>query len=257
MSLITNNSSHWYTLKGEPAYTRTTKAGGIRNTTLADAKKEGLLPSVTTILKVLAKPELENWKQEQAIMSALTLPRNEGESLEDFAKRVVTDMNEQSRSAADFGTTIHNVLENYFKDGTVLEKYSKLIEDVQSFLDQMGWTIHKVEGVAIGKGYAGKFDLVCKDKEGKYWIVDYKTQTYDTKKSPTIYDEWLWQLGAYANSRDLKDNIGGACNIVINRQTMEVRPTVYNTQEVSEGFKAFETCLSLWSIVKNFDPRTL
>src|SRR5436190_23373532 len=46
--------------------------------TLRDARKLGLLPSVTNILGVITKPELTAWLQEQAVLAALTLPRLEG-----------------------------------------------------------------------------------------------------------------------------------------------------------------------------------
>ena len=35
-----SNSGHWYTADGQPSYTRIAKNGNVRNTTLADAKKE-------------------------------------------------------------------------------------------------------------------------------------------------------------------------------------------------------------------------
>ena len=37
------------------------------------------IPSVTTILGMIAKPSLENWKINQALNSALTLEKNKGE----------------------------------------------------------------------------------------------------------------------------------------------------------------------------------
>ena len=84
-------------LKGEP-----------RPTTLRDARKLGLLPSVTNILGVIAKPELTAWLQEQAVMAALTLPRMAGESEDAFAKRVVADSQTTRDGAADFGTAFHD-----------------------------------------------------------------------------------------------------------------------------------------------------
>ena len=49
----TAESGHWYTRGGEPAYTVTGKNGKERNTTLRDARTMNLVPSVTTVLKVL------------------------------------------------------------------------------------------------------------------------------------------------------------------------------------------------------------
>ena len=50
--------THWYDQKGAPAYTVKAKDGSDRPTTLRDARKMNLAPSVTTILKVAAKPAL-------------------------------------------------------------------------------------------------------------------------------------------------------------------------------------------------------
>ena len=72
-------STHWYTRAGNPMYTIIGKNGKERNTTLRDARTLDLVPSVTTILGVAAKPGLEKWKQEQVLLAALTLPRQDGE----------------------------------------------------------------------------------------------------------------------------------------------------------------------------------
>ena len=121
--IITQESSsqHWYTKDGEPSYTRLTKEGKVRNTTLRDAKKEGLLPSVTTIISSLAKPGLERWKQEQVLLASLTLPRLENEPEEDWLKRVIEDSRSTGKDAMDRGTQIHNILEAYFNQTYLIE----------------------------------------------------------------------------------------------------------------------------------------
>ena len=86
-----SGGGHWYTEQGESAHVVIGKNGNERNTTVADARKMGLLPSVTSVLGIMDKPQLTAWKIEQAIMSSLTLPREEGEELEDYAKRIVKD----------------------------------------------------------------------------------------------------------------------------------------------------------------------
>ena len=71
----TSESGHWYTQEGEPMYTIIGVNGKERNTNLRDARLLGLVPSVTTIMDLIAKPSLENWKINQALNSALTLNR--------------------------------------------------------------------------------------------------------------------------------------------------------------------------------------
>ena len=70
-----SESNHWYAKDGTPMYTVPAKSGEPRATTLRDAKKMGLLPSVTTIMKSAASPGLEAWKLNQMMLAALTLPR--------------------------------------------------------------------------------------------------------------------------------------------------------------------------------------
>src|SRR6266704_951400 len=92
MKLFSPDSTHWYGRDGVPMHTVPASSNGQpRPTNLRDARKLGLLPSVTNILGVIAKPELTAWLQEQAVMAALTLPRIAGETEDAFAKRVVAD----------------------------------------------------------------------------------------------------------------------------------------------------------------------
>ena len=76
MKIIPERASHWYFQDGRPCHQVQAKSGnGLRDATLRDARTLGLYPSVTSILNIIAKPQLEAWKQEQGIIAALTLPR--------------------------------------------------------------------------------------------------------------------------------------------------------------------------------------
>ena len=86
-----SESGHWYDHKGNAKYTLIGKNGKERNTTLRDARKLILVPSVTGILGIAAKPGLVNWMIDQGISAALTLQRLEGESDYDFLNRVKLD----------------------------------------------------------------------------------------------------------------------------------------------------------------------
>jgi len=111
-------SGHWYTRNGEPMYTVQGAKGQQRNTTLRDARKLDLIPSVTTILNVAAKPGLEAWKQQQILLAALTLPKHEGESIDAYAERVIQDSKQQAQDARDLGTDIHAKVQNAFEGGS-------------------------------------------------------------------------------------------------------------------------------------------
>jgi hypothetical protein len=95
-----SESTHWYQKDGTPAYTIVGKNGKERATTLRDARTLELVPSVTTILSVLAKPGLENWKQNQILMAALTMPRVDGESEQEYIARIIRDSKEEGMKAS-------------------------------------------------------------------------------------------------------------------------------------------------------------
>ena len=110
-----SESNHWYTKDGQPMYTVIGKNGKERNTNLRDAREHGYIPSVTTILNVAAKPGLSVWLQQQAILAALTLPRNDGESESDWLDRVLTDSKAQCRDEADSGTSMHSEIHQHLE----------------------------------------------------------------------------------------------------------------------------------------------
>ena len=190
---IAVESGHYYTKDGEPCYTVPNKTrGGVRPTTLRDARKLDLVPSVTGILNVIAKPGLERWKHEQLLLAALTLPAIEGESVDDFARRVEQDSKEQAKVARETGTAIHGSLELAFQGKPFPLDHEFAVLEVKSALDslfgQQTWSAER--SFAHSLGYGGKVDL---------WspgcVVDYKVKEKLVKKM--AYDEHAMQLCAY------------------------------------------------------------
>jgi hypothetical protein len=188
----TSESGHWYLPDGSPAYRVVGKNGKERNTTVKDAREHGLLPSVTTIIGCASKPALDVWKQQQAILSALTLPRLEGESEEDWLSRVVADSKETAKSAAERGTQIHGVIEAFYEGIYIpeLPPYVRAVENAinEHFGSQL-WISEK--SFAYG-GFGGKCDLVAKSG----FVVDFKTTEKDLDKLDYFFDHQM-QLSAY------------------------------------------------------------
>jgi len=188
----TSESGHWYLPDGSPAYRIIGKNGKERNSTVKDAREHGLLPSVTTIIGCASKPALDVWKQQQAILSALTLPRLEGESEEDWLSRVVADSKETAKSAAERGTQIHGVIEAFYEGIYIpeLPPYVRAVENAinEHFGSQL-WISEK--SFAYG-GFGGKCDLVAKSG----FVVDFKTTEKDLDKLDYFFDHQM-QLAAY------------------------------------------------------------
>jgi len=98
---------HWYTKEGHAQHWQENG----KPTTLREARKENLFPSVTTILDVLNKQGLNEWKTREAIKTASVTPRGEVETEYNYLKRVMAISYETTRGAADFGTEFHREAE--------------------------------------------------------------------------------------------------------------------------------------------------
>ena len=188
----TSESGHWYLPNGSPAYRIVGKNGKERNSTVKDAREHGLLPSVTTIIGCASKPALDVWKQQQAILSALTLPRLEGESEEDWLSRVVADSKETAKQAAERGTQIHGVIEAFY-EGIYIPELPPYVRAVETAINEhFGSQLWVSEKSFAYGGFGGKCDLVAKSG----FVVDFKTTEKDLDKLDYFFDHQM-QLSAY------------------------------------------------------------
>ena len=237
-----SNSGHWYTADGQPSYTRIAKNGNVRATTLRDAKKEGLLPSVTTIINVLSKPGLDRWKQEQVLLASLTLPRLENEPEADWLKRVTEDSRSTGKDAIARGSAMHNVLEAYFTQVYMPEypNYTQRTEEVlrNHFGDQF-W--HCEKSFAHELGYAGKCDLYSDEDI----VVDFKTK--ESLENAAVYDEHILQLSAYAHGLKMPT---ARCAIVFVSET-ETQVHEIDQEDLQRGWKMFQCLLTYFRIKNN------
>ena len=106
------NSGHWYTREGEAMHTVLSADRKKQvNTTLRHARKLGLFPSVTTILKLLAAPQLEKWKVDQVVKAAFKHPARNDSSLWPYSEFILKKAFEEVKDAADAGTLVHAAME--------------------------------------------------------------------------------------------------------------------------------------------------
>lgn len=258
MQLIKSKPSHWYEFRnGEflPCYQLPKKDGnGVKKPTLREAKELGLLPSVTTFLAILDKPELDNWKQEKAIHAALTLPRKAGESEDEFAVRVVEDMEAESEKAIGFGQDIHAAIEAYLSGQPLLET-DPLWPFLKSFTE---WAKDEIVDVIASEkivgsrqwGYAGRLDLHCKLKGIGEAVCDFKTSRI--KKQPVVYPEFGLQLAAY-NQCLKPEKKRALVNIIIDSG----KPAPIYCHQWDNPDQLWSMCLhtfELWKFLKGYDP---
>ena len=269
MILIKRESaSHWYLPDRTPFHEVERADGkGLRPVTLRDARKVRAYPSVTNILGVLAKPALDAWKQEQAILAALTLPRDAEESLDAFAKRVVSDMGEQVEKAADLGSAIHTACEVYANSKELPEnpEVARLFAPVREWFDREIERIDCIERVVTHHewGYGGRVDIVAKLKSTGSWaVVDFKTQRVkrDAKGAlkPTFYETWPLQLEAYRQAiiaeAARKQPLDLVSLVISSIEPVPVMAKVWPREEQCAYYRAFLNARNLWVWMKGYCP---
>jgi len=244
------DTGHWYTKEGTPAYTTIGKTGE-RATTLRDARKEGLLPSVTTIINLMSKPALSSWLQQQVLLAALTLPRGFKETEDEWLKRVMSDSKATGREAAERGTAIHNIIQGYFEQMYLPEKpvYLDAIDNtLKSAFGSQLWLSEKSFGHHLG--YGGKCDLMAKpiNGQGSGFVVDFKTKDTDLDKVD-IYFEHELQLAAYREGLNLPN---ARCAILfVNGKTNQVKLVEIEESQLQKSWECFQHLLRVYQIKNN------
>ena len=271
-------SAHWYTKDGQPRHHVHLKAKGreheTRPTTLADARKEGWLPSVTSVIKLVRNKFLQDWISEQLVLAALTLPRQPGETDDAFARRVVEDANTQVTSAADFGTAIHACMEDYLanRQRTDMTALLPFAEPVYRWIDEnIAETIGAEFRIVCSLGYAGTVDAKVRIQRGSpAWssmdgagfngiaLLDAKTRKAGAKGVAT-YDSDCRQLAAYMQADTMKP----AGDIVPTRAASLLIPSnepqapvlrAWTPAEVEAGWREFASILHCWQTLNDYKP---
>lgn len=221
---------------------------------LRAARREGLVPSVTEVMAIMAKPWLERWKQEQCIISALTLTRHPDECDDEFCDRILMDSEDKARRAAGFGTEIHAACEVINKGGAKPRPDSPILQHIEHYWN---WWLKNVTHVVAAEevvvnpeaGYAGRCDMEAYLIEHNHVVCDIKTQQVKGGK-PNFYDSWGLQLAAYGKPKGINKGV----SIVINSEQPEP-PYIKVWEDLSEHYTAFEHCLALWRYEKGYYPK--
>jgi|SRR5579859_319038 len=248
-------SLHFYYPDGRPAY-EVPNADGSKmiNPDIRHARKLGLLPSVTTVMRILAAPGLERWKREQFALAALTLTRIPNEPDEHFLKRVEDDSRAWTIKRADEGTRLHTAIEQAFTDQPFDPEFAKHVELVRKQMDQLPIA----------------------------FVGDFKTKdTLDSKTERDLfYDEHVMQLAAYARALKNPDRglrfeecivgVGYAGRCDVHRRGSLIAPLVsimvgirpaavvvkiWEPAEAERGWQMFHHALQLWQLKNRYEVK--
>jgi hypothetical protein len=241
-----SESNHWYTRDGVPQYTVEAKKGGQRNTTLRDARTMNLVPSVTTILNIAAKPALLAWMQQQVLYAALTLPRRPDEPEKEYIDRIINDSKEQGRSAADAGTDIHASIQGHY-EGQNTGKHAEMVAAcTKAINDHFGEAVWISErSFAHEAGFGGKCDLFCAGTLNA--VVDIKTKEFTDPDKVVGYDDHMMQLAAYRVGLGIPN--ARCANVFVSRNVpglVVVRE--WPLEDLNKGWEMFLHLLAFWQL---------
>lgn len=263
MALINRaeRSSHWYHRDGTPCHTVIAKSTGLpRPTIVTDARKLDLVPSVTNILAIKAKPALITWMQDNAIMAALNTPRNPGEAESDWHTRIAEESERIGREAAEWGELLHeqceqrNTLGCFMGKGEILDYVAGYDE---WFRENVVEVIAAEDKIVHPLGFAGRRDLkaiIRHEGRERLAIIDFKSQKLKSKPKGTFYKEWPMQLAAYAdNDRDAAGNLPLLVSLIIpSDRPDKVQAKVWDNGE--QAWQAFKHAFGLWCYEKDYTP---
>jgi hypothetical protein len=224
---------------------------GTRPATLRDAKKLGLLPSPTSILKVLRAPQLEAWLIEMACLAVLTAPRKEGEELDAFVERVLhteRQQDEQAQKARDLGTQIHAAIEAVLTGGQCPKELEPFVLPAIGQAKTLG-RVSRTEIVVVGNGYAGRVDCILEGTSTT--VLDFKTTGAVKLPNPAYWEHEL-QTSAYAKALGTDSPIQTAVLYISTRTPGELSLCVQ--KEWASAWLAFEHLLAYWRIANDYSP---
>lgn len=234
-------------------YTVLTKDGRERDTTLADARKLNLAPSVTTYLGVTDKPALTRHKIKRGIEATMKMPRYENEPEDKYINRMIEESARQDRDAAIEGDRIHNAIEASFKGKLFDVKYLPHVEAARGELSRLfpnidDWVAET--SFTSPSGFGGKVDLHSPSHQV---IIDWKSKDSDfTDGKKLVYDQH-WQLAAYAEGLGM-DNPTGANIFVSRTHPGKVASHVWDRDDMDQGWEVFAAALKLWIAIKKYNP---
>jgi len=254
---IASEGGHWYARDGSAVYQvpNKSKPGEMRDTTLRDAKRLGLVPSVTEIMKVEAKPALVAWQIEQAFLACLTLPRVKGETLDELKQRATNDANAQAELAKAKGQVLHAEIERYIVDGRVENPDTlKYVVPVADWLDRnfgrLYWRPEK--SFAHPLGFGGKVDLHC--SEGEFVVLDFKTKDFGPEDAgkKMAWDNHAMQLHAYAHGLDIPS--ARKLNLFVSTRVPGL--LVWHEWHADSDYQwtVFKHLLEVWKLRKKYNP---
>ena len=202
------------------------------------------IDGVTTILKIINKDDLNDWKirvgmdylKEELLASKELTERN----LLDLIKKAKTRGDFIGNLAAQNGTKIHQWIEDFIsnknpefpEDTTIHAKLQSFLR----FIEENDPEFTEIERVVYSKKYkyCGTLDFIARIK-GKLLLGDFKS-------SNRIYKTYDFQTSAYQKAYEEETGIKLDGRMIV-RLDKSGHPEITITEDQKKDFNAFKSCL--------------
>lgn len=197
------------------------------------------LPSVTTVLSILNKPQLVRWAAREVARAILEDP--DRYSTVDAAAAVPF---QRQSEASTVGREVHRAIEAMSRGQEVDAGGSGYLAGFRRFLAVCQPKVLYPEATvfSLRHGYAGTTDLIC-EMGGETWILDFKT-------SKAVYYEYHLQTAAYKHCELMKTDDGRIVTKPEVHQTGVVLLRQDGTYEFTQTQGDFELFLHLLEAYK-------
>lgn len=247
---------HWYDEEGNAQHYQVIKSGikkgKKRPTTLRDAKKLNLRPSVTEIIGIMDKGDgLRNWlvrEAEKKLKLDVYNWLNKEETQAAFVKDFNVDLEYVKRDYSAEGAVIHDAIEKWIKAGMPETDcpYAKAAKEV---FEKYEITDPEAEIQFSTNDVGGTVD--CPDRVRKI-ILDWKSKDFDYVDDNTakkfVYDDHPMQLGKYRDGLDMPEDTR-LINVFLSRTTAGLWCSYeHPPEEIERAGEMFELCLKLWKL---------
>lgn len=268
--------SHFYTCDGEAMHyvPNASKPGELRETTIRDARKLNLNPSVTTILKVLDKGEfLLEWTVRQALYSALVHPQGlpscarngDGSISEDdqdflaWAAQCRADAKRQVQVKAERGSILHDaMMKAHNAYDTIEPQYLAHVDGMMKMLHEnfgkRRWVAE--HNFAHPLGFGGSVDLHTHPDDPDPIILDYKFKDFHAGKKAQqfVYDEHKIQLAGYRIGLRLREaRLFNAFGSISDPGLVLLH--AHSANDAEHGEQMFRAALALYQAKTQYIPK--
>jgi hypothetical protein len=269
-------NGHWYTRDGKPCHTQPTKTGAAnkeRATHIGDARKLGLLPSVSGVTKMMSSGGLEAHKMREVAKACYNSPAHPGEELDTYIREMIEESGKDVSSAAELGTKIHKAIEDQCEMGSYEDEEIVLTTGVQCLLsDLVNPAIDKFNKLDIeidftekvlvnnAEGYAGTTDIIWRS-DSALGVLDWKSKRTKACEKIKPIDSHPMQIAAYIAAQfgphfePHQDALIGYNVYVSTTEPGRVEVVQYGPKELKSAWESFLSCCQLWRYTNQYDPR--